>query len=147
MYNFFVGRKPISLTIDHENGEKVVTRLPYDYSAYDDENGNEIDDPNDITYPGRKEREETTKSGGKVPSFSDMLRTFVTTALHPTTPNPNVDRRRSDNSLLWLLGAYLLFFFAAILIVAALMLAMVIIRRRRRHDYYKTFLVKKPQQY
>lgn len=121
--------------------------MPYDYAAYEDENQHEADDPNDITYPGRREREQTTKAGQKVPSFGDMLRTFVTTALNPTTPNPHVDRTRSKNSLLWLMAAYSLFFLAALLILASLIFAMVVIRRRRRHDYYRTFLIKKTQKF
>lgn len=116
--------------------------MPYDYLAFDDE---EADDPNDITYPGRKEREKTTKSSSNIPSFSDMIRTFVTTALHPTTPKPDVTKRRSNNSLLWLVCAYLLFFLAAIVILASFAFASIIIRRRRRHDYYKTFIVKNSQ--
>jgi hypothetical protein len=135
------------VAVDHSNGGKLVTRLPYDYDAYFDENGHEADDPNDITYPGRREREQTTKAGQRVPSFGDMLRTFVTTALQPTTPNPNIDGRRSKNSLLWLMAAYSLFFAAALLILASLIFAMVVIRRRRRHDYYKTFLIKRPQKF
>lgn len=101
------------MTIDHVDGKKVVTKLPYDYSVYDNneenENDDEIDDPNDITYPGRKLREQTTKGGNGVPSFSDMIRTFVTTALQPTTPHPNMDKKRNENSLLWLIGAYVSF--------------------------------------
>lgn len=126
----------------------MVTRLPYDYFDYEDENDHDAVDPNEITYPGRRERERTTKAGQKVPSsFGEILKTFVTTALRPTTQNPHPHGRRSDNSFLWLITAYSLFFITATVILASLIFAMIIIRRRRRHDYYKTFLIKKPHKF
>jgi hypothetical protein len=142
----FLAGNPITVRINHIDDPSNPTRLPVNYAAYDNED--EADDPNDITYPGRREREETTRSSraktSKIPSFSDVIRTFVTTALNPTTPHPNHDKR-STNTVLYLMAAYSAFFAIGLLILVALILTMVI--KRRRKEQYKTYIIKKSQKF
>ncbi|KAI6208320.1 hypothetical protein M3Y96_00102900 [Aphelenchoides besseyi] len=128
---------PISVTVHHinENGESSETIYEEDQES--------VYDPNEVTFPGRRNREETTRRSRTGPpsiSVGDTLHTFVTTAFHPTTPHPIGDRHATQ-TVMFLIIAYLAFFLIAISILMSLIIVFVV--RRRQAKPYKTYLVKK----